>query len=259
MMENEDKISATELQRRIVYSTFLPAVRLGRMFNMPLKEIKRWLSIAYLQEMKKQGLTQNEVAARFDVSRRTVIDLTKSLKENFFHPERHEGLHRRILFLLWAEPMWEGRLLKALSEFDERDVKNALEKLIGEDTIEYNPTQTTRLYKLKKNAFRLYKNNWMARVDALNHQLNILTDTVFGRFFSNDEETFVRNVGLSIREEDLEELEAFYQDVIFPKLVALDEASKTSKGAKLINFSISWVPQDLIKNFEKLNNKKDNV
>lgn len=246
-----EQIETEELERRVIYSVFLPAVRLARLFNVPLKEMKSWLSVAYLHEMKRNGYTQQEVADRFDVSRRTIIDLSKRLKENFFRPEQHEGLARRILFMLWAEPMSEGRLFQALADdFEEEDIRDAVESLVGEEKIQREESATTVNYALLRHAFRLYQDNWIARIDALNHQVSGLTDTVFARFFANDTRGFVRTVGLSIRKEDHDELETFYREVVFPKLAALDSASDDDPDAELFEFSISWVPKDFIKRFE---------
>jgi hypothetical protein len=186
------------------------------------------------------------------VSRRTIIDLSKRLKENFFRPEQHEGLARRILFMLWAEPMSEGRVFQALAEdYEHKEIEEALETLVAEEKIRRDATTTTTVnYSLLRNAFRLYRDNWIARVDALNHQLSTLTDTVFARFFADDPRGFVRTIGLSIKKEDRDELETFYREVVFPKLQALDTASDGDPDAELIEFSISWVPSDFIKQYE---------
>lgn len=242
--EWSEEIDPEELHWRIIYSLFLPAVRLASLFGLPLKEMKDWLGVAYLHELKRRGLGQQESAAHIDVSRRTIIELTRRLRENFFAPERHEGATRKILFMLWAEPMTLGRLKQAFE--DEVKLADLLDEMTLAGVLECEERSGVVSYKLNRGAFRLYRDNWIARIDALNNQLEHLADTIFARFLKRDEESFVRTVTLSMRKQDVPRLEELYREVIFPALVELDEAASQSDEVQNMELNISWAPKDFI-------------
>jgi transcriptional regulator with XRE-family HTH domain len=249
--EAPDAIAPQELQWRVVYSLLRPAVRLASSFELSLRDLKEWLGVSYLHELKRRGLTQNESADRIGVSRRTIISLSRKLRENFFEPERHEGAQRRILFMLWAEAMSAGRLKQSLGgEFEEDEIEDALATLVEQGSIRREERQGTAHYELERGEFRLYKDNWIARIDALNNQLDHISDTVFARFFTQDRSSFVRTITLSVREQDLSELERLYREVIFPELVRLDEAAAGQKDVQPMEISISWAPKDFISTTE---------
>ena len=251
LQDEADAIAPQELQWRVVYSLLRPAVRLSSVFGLSLKELKEWLGVSYLHELKRSGLTQNESAERIGVSRRTIISLSRKLRDNFFEPGRHEGVQRRILFVLWAESMSEGRLRQALDgAFDEDEIESALDALIEQGAVRSEDRQGTTHYALERGAFRLYKDNWIARIDALNNQLDHISDTVFARFFSEDRKSFARTITLSVREEDLPQLERLYRDVIFPELVKLDAAATGQEHVQPMELSISWAPKDFISKTE---------
>lgn len=246
-----EEIDPNELHWRIIYSLYLPAVRLASLFGLPLKEMKEWLGVAYLHELKRRGLSQKESALHIDVSRRTIIELTRKLRENFFAPERHEGVSRKILFLLWAEPMTLGRIKQAFSEEDGEalsEIEGVLEEMCEDGVLECEERQGVMEYGLKTGAFRLYRDNWIARIDALNNQLEHLADTIFARFLKRDESSFVRTVTLTMRKTDQAKLEALYREVLFPALVELDEAARGASKEEVQNMelNISWAPKDFI-------------
>lgn len=248
----EAEIEPTELQWRVIYSLFLPSVRMASLFGLSLREMKDWLGVAYLHELKRRDLNQTQSARLIDVSRRTIIDLTRKLRDNFFAPERHEGLSRRILFMLWAEEMSHGRLKQALhtaiGELSDDDLDEALDELTDQGVVTAKERQGAMYYTLEKGSFRLYRDNWIARIDALNNQLEHLADTVLARFFDRDEQSFVRTVTLTMRTEDVEKLEQLYRDVIFPALVEFDAAAADSEDVQNMELNISWAPKDYVLN-----------
>lgn len=241
-------IAPEELRLRVIYSLLRPVVRLAGVFGLPLQDIKEWLGVAYLHELKRRGLTQVESAKHIGVSRRTIISLSRKLRDNFFAPERHEGVERRILFMLWAEPMPLGRIRQALDgEADDEACEQALEKLLAAGAISSREYLGTTHYELNRSEFRLYKDNWIGRIDALNNQLDHIGDTVFARFFKESPLSFARTVTLSICEEDVPELERLYREVIFPELVRLDERASACDGeVEAMELSLSWAPKNFM-------------
>ena len=159
-----------------------------------------------------------------------------------------EGLARRALFVLWAEPMTLGRLRQTLGvEPGELEPVLTELELRGEISREETGGGAPR-FALKRGSFRLYGDHWVRRIDALNNQLDHLANTVFSRFFEDPEtpEGFVRTVALSVRREDLGAIEKLYREVIFPELVRLEQESHEDPEAELMELSVSWAPKDLI-------------
>ena len=55
----------------------------------------------------------------------------------------------------------------------------------------------------------------------------------------------VRNLYFSAREEDLERLQKFYEEQLFPLICELDEAAQEREDALPVRLSILWAPDDL--------------
>lgn len=239
-MTKKPDIEPAELQRRVIYSLLRPAVRLARRFGVGLKEMKEWVELAYYHQLKEEGLTLDEAADAAQVSRRKVAQLAKRLKINFFSPEHEAGLPRRIEFMLWAAPLTAGRIRQALGVEDD-EVQDALRRLVREERVTQSDDRNP-VYSVPRSEFRLYANNWIARVDGLNNQLGSLTNTVFGRFFKQDDRAFQRTLDLRVRPQDIAQLERLYEDDIFKRLVELDEAARDCEESIPMGLSIQWAP-----------------
>ena len=129
-MSNEGDITAKELEKRVIYSLLKAAVRLSRVFGVPLKELVYWVETAYFRELRATGKTLKETSEALSVSQRTAVRLSKQLRESFFRPEVTHSLPLRIEFMLWARPMGEARIVQVLPDADEAQVREALETLL---------------------------------------------------------------------------------------------------------------------------------
>ncbi len=210
---------------------------------VPLKDIVGWVELAYFHELKNAGFTQRDSASLFDVSTRKVAQLAARLKQNFFKPERDEELPRRIEFMLWAGPESEGRIFQSLDGHSKEEVRHALELLVAQERVLRVEGRTT-YYEVPKSEFRLYQDNWMAKIDGLNNHLFSVVDSVFGRIFRGDERAFARTLNFRIRREDLDELRKLYEEVIFQRLRDLDAAAKDGDSVEM-GLSINWAPDRL--------------
>jgi hypothetical protein len=239
-MTDRPEIDDGELQRRVLYSLMLPVVRLARVFGVPLKELAGWLEVAYLHESREAGLSTAEISRLFGVSRRTLVELSRRLKANFFAPERHEGLPRRIEFMLWAGPMSGGRIRQSLSAVAPTEVDSALAQLVRDGRVQHRPGRTD-LYQVPRAEFRLYRDDWLARIDGLNNHLASVASTVYARFFRAPHPAFSRTLNLRARPADLDALEALYRDVIFPRLAELDALARGADDAIDVDLTFHWV------------------
>ena len=236
-------IQLPELQRRILFSLLKPAVRLARRMGIGLKETRDWLELAYYDELRRDGLTLQDAADAAQISRRKTAQLSKGLKENFFDPEREAELPRRIEFILWAGPLTEGRLRQALREHAPEEIDDALALLREQGRVEVTHGRAP-LYRVPRSEFRLYRGDWISRIDGLNNQLAVIERTVRARFFDDDERAFQRTLNLRVRPEDQKELEQLYREVVYPRLAELDERARQADDSDTMGFSMSWAPDD---------------
>jgi hypothetical protein len=90
----------------------------------------------------------------------------------------------------------------------------------------------------------LVRDDWLARIDGLNHQLGAVLRAAHGRFFKRDARAFARTVSLRVRREKISELEALYRDVLWPALVALDAECQglDPEDIEEMTLSLCWAP-----------------
>ena len=235
-----------EMNRRVVYSLFLPVVRLAFVFRVPIKELGDWLHMAYYHETKRRGLKMREAAELLSVSMRKVALLSKRLKQNFIQAETDHELPRRIEFILWAGTLSEARLIQALPVEEPEAITAALQRLLEQGRVEEVPGRTVT-YQVVRSTYRLVHDNLLARIDGLNNLLASTANAVYARFFRSDPRAFARTVSLRIRKRDEDALMALYRDVIWPKLVELDEAAKGDPEADTVDVSLVWAPYEYLR------------
>lgn len=236
----DTELKTAEAQDRVLYAFVRAAARLGATFGMPLKGFERFAHMATFHVLRTQGLELGAIAERLQVSRRKVDQLSRLLKENFF--ERHieatsdAALGRRIEFMLWAEPLSTRRICQVVHTAPPEAVDAALSRLVEAGRIaegDDGKWQTTTPSR------RLVRDDWLARIDGLNHQLGAVLRAAHGRFFKRDSRAFARTVSLRVRRARVPELEALYRDVIWPALVALDADCQDADPADIEEMIVS--------------------
>lgn len=239
-------ITPDEVVERILYAGMKGIARWARATRAPLKAASQLFDVAYFHELRASGRSIKAIAERLAVSPRRAAQLSKALKQNFLSAERAHTLPRRIEFILWAEPLGEGRIRQALGGDVEADaVRGALDSLIAEGRVEALPGRT-ETYQVTRGDSRMVRDGWLARIDALDHLLQAVGDAVIGRFIAHDERAFARTLSLRVRPADLPELRRLYDDVIWPALVKLDAAASADEAAEALNLALLWAPIDLI-------------
>jgi hypothetical protein len=229
---------------RVIYSLLGPAVRIASAFSVPLHNIGRWCELAYFRELRTASKTITEVAERLDVSRRKASELSRMLKENFFEPERVHGLARQIEFMVWAEPLSLARINQTL-DAPEDNIERAIESLLEEGRIVRAEGSTT-VYEIARGESRLIEDEWLAKIDALNHLLATVGNAIYARFFKDDAKALARNLQFHIRPEDLGDLRKLYEEHIWPTLRELDERASDDKHRIPMDFSVAWAPHDFL-------------
>ena len=171
-----------ELQRRLVFSLLRPVARLSRLFRLPLSTLEDLCRLAYFEELRRGGATpQAEVARIFGRSLRTVGQLEREYRDNFLAPEREVERTRRLEDALEAGPLTPADAARALGEPDAADeIRGVLEGLAAAGRVERHADGRFTL----NHAFAsLVREDLTARIDGLNHQLDVVTAAILTRFF----------------------------------------------------------------------------
>ena len=184
----------------------------------------------------------NQIAGYLASGRRKVDLLSRVLKDNFFEqfvaPEDSEALQRRIEFMLWAEPMSGARLKQVLPQVENQDIDDALVTLTETQRVQLADGR----YSITTKERRLVRDDWLAKLGGLNHQLKAVTNATMGSFIHQDDVAHTRTASLRVKREHIKRLEHMYAEHIWPTLVGLDnECSDLDEDEYLsITFSVCW-------------------
>lgn len=241
MNETRNEISPQELKSRVAFSLLLPVAQIATTLGLPLSDMKKWLETAYFQEARRRGLELKDVKDVMHVSISKASLLSRQLKRNFLDSEQRHELPRRIEYMLWAQPLSRARLSQVLPDVEDTELDEALAQLLDEERVEIVHSQGAELYRLKIKRARRVWDDLLARLDGLNNALRSVGDTVFSRFFDPDSPSFARTLTFHVQEQDIERLERFYEEILFPFIEELNEAAEAKTDeANAISLSLFW-------------------
>ena len=189
---------------QIIYSTFLPTVKIARKLDIGLKDIVNLLEMAYYHETKKANMSTNQTLKLLKISQSKLSTLSRRLKTNFliFSKKNNTDTDQLIKFALWAEPMSKSRLCQILKDQKPTDITLALDRLLKEKEIIKEKDRTTT-YKLTNKKVSLIDNDFITTINGLNKSLMSIANFIHSRFFSNSEKTFSRTITLKIKKKEI--------------------------------------------------------
>ncbi len=235
-----------ELVDRVVFSLLLPAARIAQRYGLPLRALTESSKLAGFHQARGQGLKLREIVDRLGVSMSAAARLSKRLKHNFLRPEIEHELPCRIEFALWPGPLGEARLAQALPDVEPALIVETLEGLAEEGSVERVGGRTVT-WRLLRAVDRRVAPDLYARIDGLNSLCGVLADAVYARFFRDEPTAFARSLMLRIRREDVETLERFYEDELWPLLARLDEAAEAHDDTIELGFGLMWAPHERLR------------
>lgn len=237
--------TTAEYQARIVFSMLKPAAQIADHVRLPLKELSNLVQNAYYSLKRDQGMSIAQIARQLGTSTRTIDRIAKGTRANFFRPEREHTLPRRIEFLLWDGPKSSARLQQLLPNVEPEQLADAIERLRRDNRIQLTPGRTP-MYSATRRANRLPDDTLAARVDALNNLLDTVVQTIRGRFFLRDTRAGARTVTLRVRRQDIPAIEALYEEVLWDKLVELDDRARDADEDDIVEMGVvvCWSPSD---------------
>ncbi len=240
-------IQPGELARRVIYALVRPTVRIAAVFDMPLKELAALVEMAYFHELRARGLTLKETGEALSVSQRKAVRLATQLRENFLQPELEHNLPRRIEFMLWSQPMSEAQLRRVLRGVDGESVRKALDELLAGGRIEPRAGSRVVSFEPVSALRKLPRDTWMQRVGGLTSFAENLADAAFGRFFKEEPRTFARTLTFEVPQGAAEALQAWYEDEVLTKIIALNKSAEQVEERESIQLSLCWAPYEYIR------------
>ncbi len=235
---------AAELSRRVLFTLLQSTTRLGLAMGATRKEMTEALDMAVFREARSRGLKLAATAELLGVSMRKASRLSKRLKQNFLGTDAEVELARRIEFMLWAEPLGEKRVRQALGDVTSVEVRSALDELLSQGRIVARSGRTIT-YAVTHKDSRLIRDTWMSRLDGLADLIDTVTEAVAARFFGGDPRAFARTVSFRIRGGDMQELQAMYEEQVWPVISRLDgraAAEGSDETTETMALSLVWAP-----------------
>lgn len=235
-------ISQQESRRRIAFAVLAPFARVAVNWRLPLREAKQLIELAYYAEARRRGYKLREVAELLSVSMSKLGLLSRDLKEIFDEGTTGQTTARRILSVLGAGPLSEAKVLSVLDDVEAEAVRAVLAEMVEQKLLELVAGRTP-LYRLASGQYRLVREPWMARYDALNHLMTAIGQTVDARFERTDPSAMARTLSFKIRPEDLARLAELYEKQVVPLIVELDRKAVADAAEGIsMNVAMMWAP-----------------
>jgi len=218
-------VDSEELPQHLVFAALAPAARLALSLDVSLKDLKKLVELAAFREARRMRFKMREIRDRFGVSMAKVGVLSRELKDRFSSADAEQGLSRRILSVLWATPLSEVGVQRALKDVPQHEVSSRLAELLAEGSIVEVAGRTPR-YTLAESRYRLVKERWMAKLDALATLMNTVGDVAVARLLKGDARALARNLEFHVRLDQLETLGQFYEEQLLPLVQSLEDAAQ---------------------------------
>lgn len=185
-------LSGAELQRRMVFALMRPAMRLCRVFRLPMVTVEELCRMAYFEEIRMRGHhSQAETAELMDRSLRTVGNLERQYRSDFLAPETELTWMRDLEHALSDAPLTRDQLADRLSDVDGTTLDRLLAGLV---TMQRLTAHDDGRYALNRDFVSLVRDDLDAQLDGLRHQLDVIVQTVLQRFVGDRTSALARTL-----------------------------------------------------------------
>ncbi len=169
-------------KHRVVYSLLRGAVRVSLRLQLPMDAVVELLRMAYFQEARDvKGLDLAVIAELFGKSLRTVSSLHHRYREDFFAPEREVAFRRELAAALAAGPRTRDELGEAFADRGAAELEAALADLVRDGRV---LRADGRWHRNPEDHDFFAGADASARIDGLNRQVDILTETAWARLLA---------------------------------------------------------------------------
>lgn len=233
------------LTERVIFGTLEPAARLSARLGLPLRRVKQLTELAYYREARRLGLKMSQIQELMSVGFSKVGTLSREWKQFGALSGAEVGLQRRVLLLLWSSPLTLSHLASAFPDSEFAEVEAVVAQMVEQGQLVEVPGRTLR-YKVARNHNLLLRDDLLVRLNALQSLLGAVSQVVEARFFgragSTEDPSFARTLNFRARRQDLEKLERFYRESLFPLIEELDGAVEADEEDSIpIKLALVWV------------------
>lgn len=211
-----------ETQLRLIYSLLKPAIRAAAHFDVPIKTLTELVRLAYFEHLSRAGLSIGEVARTFGQTPRHMRSLAQKLEGDFFEAERKVGLVREVEAVIAAGEPTESELVRDVTSWPPRDVREAVAQLEREGRVERSNGRlrtANRYVVLRTDGFH-------HRIDAINHFLDAAFRAVLHRLVFDDRHTAnLKTISFSALADDLRAFLERLEGDLRRELAELDETA----------------------------------
>ena len=228
-------------ENQLLFVVFSHTTRFARLLGRSVKHVQEFAETSYFEQLRREKRTQKEIADEMGMSLRKAASLAKGLRETMAQAESEVGLPRQIEHQLWMKPASRKKLKQYFSRESAETIDKAIELLIKEKRIEEEKGRITKLRVTRREA-RLVKDDWLSRIDAVENFMLSVTNTVFHRFYGDEEASLARTVNFRIRRQDLGKLRELYEETIWPRLMEIEQATEEYDDVIDLDLSLCWSP-----------------
>ena len=237
----QEEPTTPELQRRIVYALLQPVAAWCGRFRLPLSTLEQLARLAYYEDLRRRGgATQTEVAERFGKSLRTVVGIERQYRGDFLAPAHEEELARRVL-----ETIASGELRAAdvAAELD-IDVGEARRALAGLVRTGHASRDGDGRYRRSQPFQSLVRDDLLARLAGLRHQLQVISATLDKRFFGRrgGKPAVARTLSFLATEEDARALADSLPRQLRVAAIDLEERALENGGHEQFGLTFALAP-----------------
>lgn len=207
---SQETIPYQEYLLRVLFTSFLPAVKLGIELNYPLDTIKEMMTLALWKEAKAKHNTINLISLIFGKSTRTLKTLSARYNKGHFFQHSEMNLCRQVEDLLQKRPMCTEELARRLPHYNEFDGASlAVQMLLRTGRIEEELRDGKVVYVPVTRHHNLYSDDWEMRIDALAEHSAAIAETLRLRFLESkpDSRATARTFTFQAREDEIEQFQ----------------------------------------------------
>jgi hypothetical protein len=180
----EESNDLSKLAPRLVFSLFRAAVHVAARFRLPLDRFLELARLAYFEHLRVRSPRDlKTVAESLGVTYRTAVNFNRKLRGDFLLQEQNVEVLRRIAMFLRNGDCTVMQLYQELNDADADNIRHALTLLIECGWV----TEIEGRYRLQQTDRSYLSDDIDHRVDALNHQMEIFSQSVWQRFVDSDD------------------------------------------------------------------------
>ena len=191
--------------------------------QMPIGQMEALFQMAYFREAREvQDLDLNTISELFGKSLRTVSSLHRRFRGDFFSPEQEAEFMLDVAERLNRKPSTFAELTAAFEDRNQYELENALRDLMKDKHI----LLIEGVYRRNPAEMDYFsESDTVRRIHSLNRQMDIVAETVWQRFLSDEEassEAMERSFLFSADAADYVELKKDLMEWLTQRLIAID-------------------------------------